>query len=361
MLRSIRRQLWICPKCRLQQQRPQSSLATAAAAVTGKDTDSLSKPDRLPLLADHSTPGAQNDDNTLRKIFNYPSFWKRFSQRRLDQECGKPTGLFQNRYLTSKDGFQVFAEITLDRVKRKVSKILDISTVQGYKNIARDLDTISDLLCRVIDLCDFVRATHPDRDVQRSASAAYTTMFEYMNVLNTTTGLYDQLQQALGIPEVVQSWTEEEKLTAQILMKDFSKSAIDLPPEQRSRFVDLSCEINMLGSEFVEKLGPEKSHLVLPSGTLKGLDPEIARRISTWGRIILPTTGPATIAALRGAQDGDRRREIYVASRTVGTEQIDRLEQLLRRRAEIASLSGFKSFGHMTLGDKMAKSPGNIN
>lgn len=356
MLKSIRKQSWICPNCRRQQRRPQHSLATAVAATTGRDTHSLS--DRLTPPVDHSTPGAQKDDHSLRQIFDSQQFWKEFSQRSLGQEFRRPTGLFQNRYLINQHGFQAFAEATLEKAKKQVSKIINISTLQGYKNIARDLDTLSDLLCRVIDLCDFVRATHPDLQVQRAASSAYAMMFDYMNVLNTTTGLYDQLKKALGTPEVVQSWSEEEKITAQILMKDFNKSAIDLPPAQRKKFVDTSNEINQLGSEFVDKLGPEKSYLMFPSGALKGLDPEVAKRLGRWGKIVLPTSGPATAMALRSVQNEDIRREIYVASRRVGQDQIDRLERLLKRRAEIASLSGFPSFGHMALGDKMAKSPG---
>lgn len=183
-------------------------------------------------------------------------------------------------------------------------------------------------------------------------------MFQYMNVLNTTTGLYDQLKKASEMPEVVKEWTHEEKITAQILLKDFSKSAIQLPTAERHKFVDLSDEINRLGSEFVDNMAPEKSHLCFDGGSLKGMDPEIAAQLRRWNKFVVPTYGSATTMALRTVQDESVRREIYVASRRVGRQQLDRLEKLLKLRAEVARLSGFASFAHMALGDKMAQSPG---
>ncbi|KAI9781894.1 MAG: Mitochondrial intermediate peptidase [Peltula sp. TS41687] len=369
MLRSIRKQAWICVKRQSPQRRWQQSLATAAVATVGRDTHSLSG--RLTSLVDHSTPGAQNDDQNIRQIFDSQKFWREFSQPSGNQELRRWTGLFQNRYLVDGHGFRAFAETTLEKAKKQVSKILNISTLQGYKNIARDLDTLSDLLCRVIDLCDFVRATysnpevrptHSDIEIRAAATSAYVMMFEYMNVLNTTTGLYDQLKKALEMPEVVQSWSEEEKITAQILMRDFAKSAIDLPPAQRKRFVDSSSEINRLGSEFVDNLRPEKNKVSFPNAAMKGLDPWLAKQLAPytrWGKTVLVGRGIET--ASRSVHNEDVRRELYVTNRRVARDQIDRLEQLLKLRAEIASLSGFPSFAHMTLGDKMAKSPESVD
>jgi len=183
-------------------------------------------------------------------------------------------------------------------------------------------------------------------------------MFEYMNVLNTTTGLNEQLKHATADPEVWGSWSEEEKVVAQILMKDFSKSAIDLPPAERQKFVDLSSDISRLGSGFVDSMAPEKEYLVFESNRLKGMDPGLVKRLTKWRRVNLPTVGAPAGLALRTVHDADVRREIYMANRTAARGQIQRLEEMLRRRAELARLSGYGSFAEMALTDKMAKSPG---
>lgn len=67
--------------------------------------------------------------------------------------------------------------------------------MEELRRAATDLNRLSDLLCRVIELSDFVRSVHPDRKLQAAATQAYAMTFEYMNVLNTTTGLNDELKE----------------------------------------------------------------------------------------------------------------------------------------------------------------------
>jgi len=233
--------------------------------------------------------------------------------------------------------------------------------VEEYKYIVRDLDRLSDLLCRVIDIADFIRATHPEHKIQAAATKAYSTVYEYMNVLNTTTGLDKQLNIAMQTPEVVDSWSEEEFAVAEILQRDFSKSAIDLPRAQRERFVSLSQEISEVGQDFVDYMAPAKEHLTFQSSTLFGMDPMIVREITQWGQVRLPTLGGYSVAALRTVQDEEARKEIFMASRTSSSATLEHLDALLRKRAELARLSRFDSYAHLTLGDKMAKSPESVN
>jgi mitochondrial intermediate peptidase len=57
--------------------------------------------------------------------------------------------------------------------------------------VVKNLDRLSDMLCGVIDLAELVRNAHPDRLWAEAANHAYETLCEFMNVLNTHTGLYE--------------------------------------------------------------------------------------------------------------------------------------------------------------------------
>jgi intermediate peptidase len=352
MLKTVTRRPWICPRCIERPIRPQRRLASTAAAI-------LHESRALPV--DNAAPGALHDDKTLRKIFDSPNFWHDFSQSARVGLSGKSVGLFQNRYLTDPQGFHEFAVTSLRKAQHIVDKVLNISSDDGYKGIVRDLDRLSDLLCRVIDLSDFVRATHPDGRIQAAATRAYAMMFEYMNVLNTTTGLDKQLNIAMRNPVVTASWSEEEMVVAEILRKDFSKSAIDLPQRERERFVSLSQKISEVGTDFVDYMEPATHEVQFSSSKMKGMDPMIVKRFTRWGSVTIPAIGAPANIALRTVQDGDVRKEIYLANRTASREQIDRLEELLRLRAQLAKLSRYETYGHMALGDKMAKSPESVN
>ncbi|TKA32185.1 hypothetical protein B0A50_01433 [Salinomyces thailandicus] len=362
MLAPITRRPWTCSSClRRQQQRiakrclvtsANTQGAAAAAAPAVPDDNHLRRP------ISKAAPSLRHDDRTLRQIFDSAPFWRDFSSPTKHPHSNRNAGLFQNRYLTRPEGFQDFASVTLHKCHRIVDKVLAYETTDDLKRVAKDLDRLSDLLCRVIDLSDFVRSVHPDRKVQMAATQAYAMMFEYMNVLNTTTGLNSQLKKAMSIPEIYNFWSEQEQTVAAILAKDFAKSAIDLSETDRQAFVDISNEVAEVGNEFVEKMGAEKCTLVFKeSSRLKGMDPTVVRQLTRWGSVTLPTVGMPAMLALRTVEDAETRREIYLANRTSSQENIQRLEQLLSRRADLAKLSGYESFAHLTLSDKMAKTP----
>ena len=207
-----------------------------------------------------------------------------------------------------------------------------------------------------------MRVTHPDVKIQDAASRAWAYVYQYMNQLNTTTGLSDQLGKALNNPEVMNSWSEEEQTVARLLQQDFMKSAIHLPKESRDRFVDLSQKISELGSSFVDDMRPEDPYLNFPASKFQGMDPRMAQQFVHRGVLRLPTMSPEATMALRTVHDEDARKAVYYATRTASQRSIKVLEALLRLRSELAGLSGFESYGRMALQDKMmAKSPESVN
>ncbi|EME77770.1 uncharacterized protein MYCFIDRAFT_33481 [Pseudocercospora fijiensis CIRAD86] len=353
MLKQLERKAWTCPKCiRNHTRRALVTSSTAkGAAAAAAIADEYAPP------ISRAATSITHDDRTLRQIFDSPNFWRDFSNKTQHQYGGKNAGLLQNKFLTRPQGFEDFANVTLQKCQRIVAQVLKYDSLEQYKNITRDMDRLSDLLCRVIDLSDFIRSVHPDRQIQAAASRAYAMMFQYMNILNTTRGLDTQLKKAASIQEVWQSWSEEEKSVADILIRDFAKSAIELPEKDRQAFVDISDEIAVVGNEFVENMAAEKPLLAIESSKMKGMDPVFVRQLTKWGLVNLPTEGMPATLALRSVEDPDTRQEIYLANRTSSKSNINRLERLLKKRAELAKLSDYESFAHMTLTDKMAKTP----
>ncbi|MCJ1328520.1 Mitochondrial intermediate peptidase [Thelotrema lepadinum] len=338
---------WICFRCLRRQQRVfQRRLTTAATATAIK-----------PSLGVYQA-APKHEDETLKQIFNSQIFWQEFSEPKKSLWRTEQAGLLQNHFLRTPQGFQKFVEATLQRCQRLLDKVLAISTVEEYKKIVHYLDRLSDLLCRVIDLADFVRSTHPDSAYQQQAHHAHLRMYDYMNILNTTPGLYNQLNVALNNSEITSSWSEEELRVAQILRKDFSQSAIALPEVEREAFVRLSGKINDLGSRFLDGMRAQNSQIGLRSGRLQGLEPRFVQRHTKYGGIVkIPTIGSSVPYVLNSAQDESVRKEMYIASRTAAEEEINLLEELVKTRAKVAKLSGFDSYARMALSDKMAQTP----
>jgi intermediate peptidase len=291
----------------------------------------------------------------LREVFNHKTSWGTSAE--------KSPGLIGNNHLTTARGFQTFAERSVAQCKRLVERTLAASTVEEYRAIPKDLDRLSDLLCRVIDLSDFIRGIHPDAAVAAAASASYSLMFHYMNELNTTTGLNKQLKKAWNMPEVHSHWNEEEKMVAQLLMKDFAKSGIDLPEKQRQQFVSLSNEIAQVGTDFVNQMYHAREHVALSAQQLSGVDPTLVKglNLKSWSRVQIPVYSPMAKMIMNTANDPATRKALYVAERKASKQTVARLEQLLLRRAQLAVLTGYDSYAQMALADKMSKTPAAVS
>ncbi|KAG9314048.1 mitochondrial intermediate peptidase [Chiua virens] len=245
------------------------------------------------------------------------------------------------RELTTPAAFNALAESTLVRAQLLTERILraNQSRCELFK-VVKNLDRLSDLL---------------------APTTATEKLCEYMNVLNTHI-----LRTVLHDPEVVQSLSQEALQTALIFWRDFEKSAIKLPPEQRKQFVSLSSEILTLGHEFVTQASAPRSPAIIEPSELEGLKDEgmgarLRRQAWSTQRSLLVYPGShQAYMIMTSAPNESPRQKLYMAAHTSSQRQIECLERLLHARAELARLVGWDSYAGMTLNDKMAKTPENV-
>lgn len=172
------------------------------------------------------------------------------------------------------------------------------------------------------------------------------------------------LRAVLSDPEVSNSLKPEARETALIFWRDFEKSGVNLPPEQRNKFVSLSSEILHLGRQFLNETASPRPPAVIKPYELTGLkDNTMGTRLRLQAQftqrdlVVYPGSLQAQMI-LHSAPEEEPRRKVYMAANSSTPEQIEILEKLLHARGELARLVGKPSFAHMTLTDKMAKSPG---
>ncbi|KAK6361568.1 Mitochondrial intermediate peptidase [Orbilia blumenaviensis] len=303
-----------------------------------------------------SSNDLKHDDTLLRSIFDSPEAYKSFTSR-----SQKPhTGLFQNRFLTTPNGFIIFANSCLKKAKRVVDRVSRATSQEDHIRIIKDLDRLSDLLCRVLDLADFIRNTHPDEKFVMAADKAFQSVYEYMNILNTTTDLYTSLKAAMYNPAVVSHWDETSRAVGRTLLLDFEKSGINLPDKSKRRFVSLSNDISRLGRDFVSNAAAANPYITFKREELAGMQPwtiNSLSRITNSGIVYLPVRGSVAHHALQTVKDEEVRYKIWKEQQTAPKQQIALLENLLKKRAELARLVRRESHSAVTLADKMARSP----
>ncbi|KIL71684.1 hypothetical protein M378DRAFT_65150 [Amanita muscaria Koide BX008] len=336
--RSATRQLFCFRGCLIE--RAQSQRRTAATQAS-----------RIP---------ASVDDKGLLELFDHPKSSFAFSPL-------STTGLFGHPTLTQPHALISLAEATLARAQLLTDRILRApQSREELKKVVKNLDRLSDMLCGVIDLAELIRHAHPDKTWVDAANHAYETLCEFMNVLNTHVGLYEVLKLVLSDPSIVKSLSPEAYQTALIFWRDFEKSAINLSPGQRQKFVTLSSEILVLGREFLEGVSAPRPPASIKPTELSGLkDKGLGVRLQLQAHftqrdlLVYPGSVQAHMI-MRAAPEEEPRKRVYIAANSSTPQQINVLETLLCKRAELARLVGYESFAHMTLDDKMVKTPENV-
>lgn len=172
------------------------------------------------------------------------------------------------------------------------------------------------------------------------------------------------LREVLTDEEVLTSLSPEAYQTALIFWRDFEKSGIDLPPVQCERFVALSSEILVLGRQFLNETAAPRPPAQIQWSKLHGVKDlgmgarlRLQAQVTRRDLLVYPGSLQAQMV-MRSAPAEGSRRKVYIATNSSTSGQIQLLERLLRARGELAQLVGKENFAHMTLTDKMAKSPG---
>ncbi|KAH8119833.1 mitochondrial intermediate peptidase [Phellopilus nigrolimitatus] len=307
-----------------------------------------------------ATIPASSEDTSLIPFFDQP--------HRQRFRSVAASGLFSHKCLTEPRSVTFLAEGTLLRAKLLTERILHARESREELTLAlKNLDKLSDLLCGVIDLAEVIRSSHPNTAWVESANDAYDMLCEFMNVLNTDVGLYEVLKRVFSDPTIVESLSPEAYYTALIFWRDFEKSAISLPENSRKKFVSLSSEIITLGRQFLNEAASARPPASITPSELNGLkDLGMGARLHLQAHFTNSPLAvyPGSLQAqmiMRSAPLEDPRRKLYTAASSSTPEQVDTLERLLQARAKLARLCGKESYAHLTLNDKMAKSPEHVH
>jgi mitochondrial intermediate peptidase len=127
------------------------------------------------------------------------------------------------------------------------------------------LDSTSNVLCLLLDPCEFVRQMHPDDEYKTYASHAFQRAHEYMCEVNSRRELYDVLVE-LDSPAARKELGDEENKNVSQLKRDMESNGIHLPDAQRKIVTEMNIEKEDLAMRFLIDQDTKN-----PYGTLRNL------------------------------------------------------------------------------------------
>lgn len=153
-------------------------------------------------VAQASNADLKHTDEHLRMLFDNNNVWNQerkgsssnglFGKLKRSETSTTSVGLFNNPNFATAAGFEQAASDTIERAQLIVERIWRApENGEGeMRKVVKNLDRLSDTLCCVIDMAEFIRNAHPDRTILDAANNAYSTLCSYMNTLNTDTRLH---------------------------------------------------------------------------------------------------------------------------------------------------------------------------
>ncbi|XP_058526956.1 mitochondrial intermediate peptidase [Ochotona princeps] len=255
---------------------------------------------------------------------------------------GERQGLFGVPELSAPEGFRLAQEKALRRTDLLVERAC--STPPGPQTV-RIFDELSDSLCRVADLADFVKIAHPEPAFREAAEEACRSIGTVVEKLNTNVELYQSLQKLLADKNLVDSLDPETRRVAELFLFDFEISGIHLDEDKRQRAVDLNVKILDLSSRFL--MGAN-----FPNKIERHVLPEHIRHNFT-------RDGDHVIVDGLHAEASDDlvREAAYKIFLYPNAGQLRCLEELLSSRDLLAKLVGYSTFSQRALQGTMAKNP----
>ena len=139
-----------------------------------------------------------------------------------------PGGLLGFPELRTAAGFSVLAARSKDRCEELTRRITAGET-EGLATL-RALDEISDAVCGVCDMAEFVRNVHADAAFREAADATFADLSTFIQELNTNTALHGSLV-ALTEGPLMAGLTPEQQRMAVLLKHEFERDGIHLPAD----------------------------------------------------------------------------------------------------------------------------------
>lgn len=243
----------------------------------------------------------------------------------------------------------------INRADEKIARIVSIpDNLRTFDNTLGAMDEVSaqlDIDTSLLIFQQFVSTKASERDEARAADEAVSN---WAIELSKREDLYEAIKAYAATKPTLQG---EQKRLLDHTMRDYKRDGMMLPAATRERTKQIEIELNKLGIEFETNINEDQSVVALFPGELKGVPASVlANQTKSNGMILLGLNGPTYGPVMDYCENALTRQKVWTTYRRRGGQKnVDILEKLLKLRAELAKLLGYKNNVDYQIETRMAK------
>jgi thimet oligopeptidase len=262
--------------------------------------------------------------------------------------------------ITDAGSFQRASEARLARARETLDRLIAVKGSRTIDNTLKPFDDVLLELDAVGSQANLLQNVHPDdtmrktaEDVSQKASAAGTE-------LSLNRGAYDALV-ALDISRE----DPETRYYVQRTLRDFRLAGVDKDEKTRKRIQELNDELTVIGQDFSRNIRSDLRKVIAKNAAeLDGLPADFMARHKPEadGTIVLTIDYPDSLPVFSYAKNEDLRKRMYMEYNNRGyPANMEVLDKMLARRAELAQLVGYSNWADYITANKMVGSAKNAS
>jgi thimet oligopeptidase len=226
------------------------------------------------------------------------------------------------------------------------------NTLRVYDDVALELDAVGQQAL-------LIQSAHPDATLRERAEKLSQKASTLGTELSLNRGVFDAIS-ALDVSAA----DAETKFYVQRLLRDFRLAGVDKDEATRKRIQTLRDELTEIGQAFDRNIREDLRSVKTDARELEGLPRDyIARhKPDANGQITLTIDYPDSLPVFSYAQNEDLRKRMFMEyNNRAYPKNIEVLDKMIARRAELARLLGFDTWANYITADKMVESGANAS
>jgi thimet oligopeptidase len=205
------------------------------------------------------------------------------------------------------------------------------------------------------NLAGLMAEVHPDDPIRDAARTVEQEVSTFASELHLNGDVYRALASIDTAP-----LDPETRRFVEHTLRDFRRAGVDRDDATRDRLKAIDEELTKLGQQFSKNLAEDVRTITAPPERLGGLPRDWLDAhppSEETGLVTITTDYPDYNPFMAYAEDDDLRRQLYIANRSRGGDDNERLlHEILTLRAEKAGLLGYANWADYVTEDKMIKS-----